>query len=120
MSDPRDSNRNPLVIPEVKPTPRRGCPKCRGRNFGGQLIYGTMTFKCRDCGNEWQGGIGQEPQDPRIPFPPQDPRTQPIVDFEMRPREAGDRPVPVITRRPDPTPEFRKGAPIPLPGEEDA
>lgn len=118
MSDPRDVDRNPFVVPDEKPVSRRCCPACKRSNFGGQLIYGVATFKCRDCGNEWQGGIGQEPQDPRIPHPPENPRDAPIVGFELRPK-VSDKPFPVIQRRPDLTPEFRKGAPIPNPGEED-
>ena len=120
MTDPRDPNRNPLVIPTEKPVVRRNCcPKCGGKDFGGQMIYGVATFKCRSCGNEWQGGIGQEPQDPRIPHPPANPKDGPNVDFFFT-KESGDKPVPRTIRRPDTTPDFRKGAPIPPPGEEDA
>jgi len=113
-----DEGRNPFVIPGEKPRPRRGCPVCGGMNFGGQMIYGTLHSKCRDCGNEWQGGVGQEPQDPRIPSPPQDPKSAPNVEF-MRTKESGERPVDFLTRRPDVLPDYRKGAPVPPPGEDE-
>jgi hypothetical protein len=91
---------------------------CGKMNFGGQMIYGILTNKCRDCGNEWQGGVGVEPQDPRVPFPPQDPRAAPTVEFQKT-KESGDRPVDYLARRPDLTPDFRKGAPVPRPGEDE-
>ena len=114
--DPKD--RNPFVIPEVKPTPRRGCPKCGKNEFGGTMVYGVVTFRCRVCGNEWQGGIGQVPQDPRVPVPPQDPKAAPVVQFEKT--KMSDKPQDYIARKPDTTQEFRKGAPVPNPGDEDA
>lgn len=81
------------------------------------MAFGVATFTCRKCGNEWQGGIGVEPQDPRVPVPPTSPKDQPIVEFGQS-RATGERPVPYMTRRPDPTPDFRKGSPIPN-GEND-
>ena len=117
MTDSRDPGRNPFVLPDDKPVPRRGCPICKGMNFGGQMIYGVATFKCRDCGNEWQGGIGQEPQDPRIPFPPTSPKDEPIVQFERT--KQSDKPQEYLARRPNPTQSYRQGAPVPPPGEED-
>lgn len=117
MSNTRDPDRNPFVLPDEKPSLKRGCPKCGKAEFGGYMSYGVATFKCRLCGNEWQGGIGQEPQDPRIPVPPTSPKDVPIVQFE-RTRQS-DKPQDYLARRPDPTQSFRKGAPIPPPGEED-
>lgn len=118
MADARDQARNPFVVPDEKPMPRRGCPVCGKMEFSGNMIYGVATFKCRACGNEWQGGIGQVPQDPRVPSPPANPRDAPTVQFE-RDVKKSDKPQDFIARRPDPTQEFRKGAPIPGPGEED-
>jgi hypothetical protein len=117
MTDPRDPNRNPFVIPDTKPVSRQnGCPECGSKHYDGQKIYGVITFTCLDCKNKWQGGVGQEPQDPRMPFPPQDPRTVPNVEF-ARTKDSGERPVDILQRRPDPTPDYRKGAPIPNPGD---
>jgi hypothetical protein len=91
------------------------------------MAGGVAVFKCRDCQNEWQGGIGQEPQDPRIPVPPQDPRSAPVIGWEKPSKQVVEdrgirdpnQPVDVVVRRPDPTPDFRKGALIPSPGDED-
>jgi hypothetical protein len=117
MADPRDPSRNPLVIPTDKPSTRRGCPVCGKMEYGGQMIYGVLTNKCRACGNEWQGGIGQVPQDPRLPDPPMNPRDVPTLQFERT--KTSDKPQDYVARRPDMTQAFRKGAPIPPPGEED-
>lgn len=97
--------------------PRRGCPVCGKMEFSGMMIYGTATFKCRACGNEWQGGIGQEPQDPRVPFPPTSPKDAPAVQFEKT--KESDKPQEYLARRQDPTQYYRQGAPVPPPGEED-
>lgn len=112
------SDRNPFVIPEVKPGPRRGCPMCGGMDYGGNMVYGVVTFTCRLCKNEWQGGIGVEPQDPRTPMPPQDPRGAPVVQFEKDSKKS-DKPQDYVARRPDLTQDFRKGAPVPKPGDDD-
>lgn len=112
-----DKDRNPFVIPDENPKPRPGCPVCKKMDFGGQMVYGTVTFKCRSCGNEWQGGVGQMAQDPRVPYPPEDPKSVPNVDFEKSKSSAF--PQEVLRRRPDLNQSFRKGAPIPAPGEED-
>lgn len=112
-----DQPRNPFVLPDEKPMPRRGCPVCGKMEFSGQMIYGVATFKCRPCGNEWQGGIGQVPQDPNVPLPPTNPRDAPILQFEKT--RQSDKPQEYLARRPDPTQSFRKGARVPNPGEED-
>lgn len=116
MDEPK--NRNPFIVPEERPMPRRGCPICKGMNFGGNMVYGVVTFTCRDCGNQWQGGVGQVAQDPREPMPPEDPRSIPNIDFEKS--KTSPTPVEVQRRRPDLNQSFRKGAPIPSPGDEDA
>jgi hypothetical protein len=81
------------------------------------MIYGVATFKCRPCGNEWQGGIGQVPVDPTVPAPPMNPKDEPALQFE-RTRHS-DKPQDFIVRRQDPTQSFRRGAKVPNPGEED-
>ena len=107
-----NNKRNPLVIPDSPAGgTRRGCPKCGVADFSGQMIYGVATFKCRTCQNEWQGGIGAVPADPREPAPPQDPRSAPTTDFERT--KMSPNPEEYRVRRADPTPDFRRGAPIP-------
>lgn len=110
------SDRNPFVIPDEKPAPRRGCPQCGGDKFSGYTNFGIVYRTCRSCGCEWQGGIGQLPQDPTVPVPPTHPNDRPNIEF-VKTKVDGDRPVPVTVRRPDLTPAFRKGAPIP--GDDD-
>lgn len=91
MTETDDSQRNPLLIPkgEVK---RVGphCPACKKANFDGRNIQGVLHFSCRECGNKWEGGLPQVPQDPRVPHPyfsPQlptfelNPRTKEVVEF---------------------------------------
>lgn len=100
------NDRNPLIIPA--PEKRAGgCPHCRGYDFSGRMISGVLVSTCRSCGGKWQGGLPQVPQDPRIPLPPED--YVPTVRFG---RDSKGEPVELL-RRPDPTPAFRKGAPIP-------
>lgn len=62
------------------------------------------------------GGIGRVAQDPTVPTPPIDPKDRPTIEFFKNAR-TGE--VEEIFRRPDLTQDFRKGAPIPAPGEED-
>ncbi len=108
-----NQNRNPVIIPEKVDT-KRTCPKCFGTNFGGRKVQGTITFTCRDCKNEWAGGLPQEPLDPRQPRPPEDPTYPSIIQHK---NSGGTI---IEERRPiSLTQEFRKGAPIPPPGEED-
>lgn len=111
MSDP---DRNPLIVPKGE-EPRRGCPKCRGMNFNGRKVQGVITFTCGDCKNQWAGGLPQEPVDPNRPRPPENPNNIPSITFSKD--KSG---MPVEERRAvSLTQEFRKGAPIPSPGEED-
>lgn len=117
MSDVRDKDRNPLLIPTEKPAPKpRKCPYCGGSNFAGFSSSGYLTMRCNDCGGEWMGGVGRVPQDPTVPHPPLDPRDRPTVDF-ARNDKTGE--VEEIRRRPDYTQSFRRGAPLPEPGEDD-
>lgn len=109
--------RNPFIIPESKPLPRRGCPKCGGVDYSGDMYSGVAKFKCRLCGEQWMGGTGMQPADPTVPMPPQNPKDSPNVDFKKT-KEHGDKPVPYTLKRPDLTTDFRKGAPVPS-GEDD-
>ena len=75
-----------------------------------------MTFTCTKeaCGNKWQGGLPQEPIDPRLPRPPENPKDLPPVRFERDSKGQFQE----HRRAVNTTPEFKKGAPIPS-GEED-
>lgn len=106
--------RNPLIIP-VEESKKKGCPKCGGTDFNGRKVQGSITFTCSSCKNQWAGGLPQEPQDPRLPTPPEDPASSPSLTF-MKGR--GDMPV-EVRRGVSLTQEFRKGSPVPKPGEED-
>lgn len=103
------TERNPLIIPapEVK---RSGCPHCGAYDFSGRKVGGVLLRTCRKCGGQWAGGLPQEPQDPRIPLPTES--YVPPVQFEANPNPKNPDPV-EIRRRVDPTPAFRKGAPLP-------
>ena len=112
------NERNPVIITD-RPSTEPKCPKCGHTDFGGRRIQGTVVFTClnAECRNQWSGGFGMSPAtpDPRVPTAPDvytppltvvvDPRTNVVVG-ELR-------------KRVDLTPDFRKGAPIPLEGEED-
>lgn len=115
-----DANRNPLFIPGIHSPPREDprqstCPKCDGGNWGGRNVGGVVTFTCRDCGNKWYGGLPQQPMDPTVPAPPQDPRDVPTVRFE---RPGPNKDFVEIVRRPIHAQAFRLGAPIPQEGDE--
>jgi len=103
---PDESVRNPLFVPEVAKH-RPCCPKCKGTDFSGRKVQGQVTFFCRakGCGNSWQGGLPQEPMDPRLPRPHE---PTPLVNF------IADKTGNVIEERraPDLRADFRKGAPI--------
>lgn len=110
-----DKDRNPVIIPKEEPK-KRGCPKCGCEDFSGRRIGGAnVVFTCanKDCKQQWSGGLPQVAIDPRLPHAP-DPVPPPISytknDKGMVVEEV--RAVPL-------TQEFRKGAPIPPPGEED-
>jgi hypothetical protein len=110
MAGPYDDGRNPLIIPETSGR-RRGCPKCGHPDYSGRRVMGVVTFRCKkvDCLHEWYGGLPQEPSDPRIPHPPINPTDRPTSDF-LRDEKGEFR---EVRRRPNLTPEFKKGAPIP-------
>lgn len=117
MSEDKKQTRNPLVIPqrEVKLT---GCPKCGHPHFDGFVVQGVLTRTCRskECRNVWQGGLPQEPMDPRIPYPPD--LSQAPVSFESKaPRSEQQMSMPSgvveVRHNVDLRQEFRKGAPIP-------
>ena len=76
-----------------------------------------MTFTCgkTECGNKWQGGLPQEPISATEPQMPQNPATRPPVQFIKDSKGQ----ITEVRRRINPTPEFKKGAPLPPPGEED-
>lgn len=111
--NPLDKARNPVIIPVEEPK-RRGCPKCSGQNFSGRKVQGVITFTCRDCKQEWTGGLPQEPLDPRLPHPPQNP-IPPPVQFTKNDKGMVEEERRAVSL----TQEFRKGAPIPSPGEEE-
>lgn len=111
--EPHNKDRNPVILPKVEPK-RRGCPGCGSMNFSGRKIQGVVLFTCRDCKVEFGGGLPQEPLDPRLPHPPESP-IPPSVQFTKN-----DRGMVVEERRAvSLATEFRKGALIPPPGEED-
>lgn len=113
-----DFERNPLVIPDFDPTRvlrERVCPACRADDWVGSKINNVVHFKCKRCGNEWQGGLPREPVDPRKPTPPLDPRDQPRVDFALN-RKTQE--IEEIRRPVDLSQDFRRGGYIP-PEEDD-
>lgn len=108
-----DQNRNPVIIPDVVDD-RRRCPKCKGTNFGGRKVQGAITFTCRDCKNEWSGGLPREPLDPTIPRPPEKPGQYSIILDKNRGGQTVEerRSISLVQG-------FRTGALIPDPGEDD-
>lgn len=113
--NPLDKNRNPILIPTEAPK-KRGCPKCGGQDFSGRRIGGAacIHFTCRDCGNEWDGGLPHVPIDPLKPHPAENPNRQGI-SFAKNEKGMVVEEVRAVSL----TSEFRKGAPIPPPGEEE-
>jgi hypothetical protein len=114
MSD----TRNPFVLPETAPPLRRlnGCPKCGEENWEGMNLGGTVVKTCFSCGNKWQGGIGQVPEDHSKPRPPENPKDAPLVDWVMNEKERLLEEV--RPRRSSSMPTFRGGALVPT-GEDD-
>jgi hypothetical protein len=107
--------RNPTIIPERERKPT-GCPSCGAENYDGRSNGGVVIRKCRECKTEWQGGLPQEPLDPRVPYPVDN--YIPPVSFDRSllknsPASPG-LPSGVVekTRPVDLRPEFRKGLPI--------
>jgi len=113
--NPLDKNRNPILIPKEEQK-RRGCPKCGSDKCSGRRIGGASAihFTCGSCGEQWDGGLPHVPIDPKLPHAPEDPIK---TGISFTKNEKGMiveevRAVPLTT-------EFRKGAPIPSPGEDE-
>lgn len=102
-------DRNPLIIPNKEPIVK-GCPICGGQ-ASGIGSNGVLVFTClnESCKNSWQSGLPRSVIDPKKPIPTTDPRTRPALEINWNSRykqwEEDLRPV-------DPTPDFRKGAPM--------
>lgn len=113
------ADRNPLIFVD-RPKNKRACPACGSEKFDGRRIQGgAIHFTCsnKECSHKWQGGLPESMYDPRVPHPPE--KYVPTVQFSpVKDRDGRMVGVEEITRRVDPTPEFRKGAPIPPDGEE--
>lgn len=110
-----DGKRNPVIIPKKEPT-GRCCPKCKGQNYGGRNFSGMVLFTCRDCGQEFGGGLPQVPEDPSRPRP----HYEPQVTYEKNPKPLGPDDNVRELRKPVPsTPAFKRGLPVPQDGEED-
>jgi len=101
-----DPTRNPLIIP-VGPEIRRGCPECGHPEYEARNLSGVYRMTCKKCRFRWEGGLGQLPQDPRVPVPPEN--YVPPLRFESNSRGEQIE----VRRRVNPTQDFRKGAPIP-------
>lgn len=110
----RDENRNPLILPDAEGPTRHTCEKCGSPEYRGRAITGVRYFICTTCGHTMQGGLPREPVDPLKPLPPTNPMDRPLVDFVKN--SAGQ--YEEIRRRPDIRPDYRRGAPIPEPGED--
>lgn len=108
--------RNPLIVPKADHEDvRHECPKCHSKDFGGRRPGGgPVVYTCSSCKNQWQGGISAPP-DSRTPTVPKNPLS-PHVTVN---RDKDSLVVREERRLPSPAPDFRKGAPIPPPGEED-
>lgn len=111
------TERNPLPNMERKPV-SKGCPKCGHDNYDGRCIQGGVIRKtCLKCGFKWEGGLGQVPDDPLHPMPP-DPYVPPVQFVGIRAKDGALTGVEEIDRKVDTTQYFRKGAPIPEDGED--
>jgi ribosomal protein L37AE/L43A len=107
--------RNPTIIPEREKR-TTGCPNCGANDYDGSSHGGVVVRKCRQCKTEWQGGLPQEPLDPKVPYPV-DNYTAPVTFDRSLLKNAGASPglpegVVEHTRPVDTRPEFRKGLPI--------
>lgn len=108
-----DDNRNPLIIPEQEARPVISCPHCKTpADYTCRRVQGVTHFTCRKCNGKWEGGLPQEPQDPRIPLPTTN--YVPPVRF-AKDSKGGDV---EIRRRIDTRTDFRRGALIPPEGED--
>lgn len=108
--------RNPVFVPD-RNTKSRCCPVCGSLDFIGRKVMGVISWKCTrdECRNEWYGGLPQEPQDPRVPVPPE--RYTPPISFDVGVTKQTRGQVVEIQRPVDTRPEFKKGALIT--GEDD-
>jgi len=114
MSDPNEFDRNPLLLPDVSTERRLTCPACGSPEYRGRRVQGVHYRICLACNHAVQGGLPREPADPRKPAPPMNPADRPLVDYvQNRPGQFEE-----LRRRPDQRPDFRRGAPVPNPGEE--
>lgn len=109
-----DDSRNPLIIPDRSAPNRPSCPVCGHTEFLGRRVMGVITFTCRKagCGAKWQGGLPQEPQDPRIPLP-----TESYVPPVRFGKDVSNQDI-ELRRRVDLRADFLKGAPVPREGDE--
>jgi hypothetical protein len=101
-------DRNPLFIPDRTPARQQGCPVCASGDWTARIVSGVHNFTCRSCGNKWQGGLPQLPEDPTVPKPPVDPKDRPTLGFTRNSKGDFEE----QRRRPNPTQPFRGGAPI--------
>jgi hypothetical protein len=108
-----DANHNPLILPDLVDK-RILCKKCGSPEYLGRRVQGVLYRRCRECGELEQGGLPQEPMDPTVPSPPLDPKDRPAVEFLRNSRGEFEEHL----NRPNTLQEYRKGAPIPKPGEE--
>lgn len=111
---------NPLIMPTAEQKAeaaggRGACPKCRKSDYGGRKVGGVITFTCRVCSNIWTGGLGREPLDSSRPLPPQNPMERPSVVQTIDKNGVIHETRHAVSL----TQEFRKGALVPAPGEED-
>lgn len=106
--------RNPIFLPTEAPRVRKGCPQCGSVEFGGRRTSMYIVYKCRSCGHDWQGGMVTEVIHPSEPTPPLNPAQRPAVEFYKDSKGNLQE----TRNRPNPTPDFRRGAPLP-PGEDD-
>jgi hypothetical protein len=120
MADPTDSNRNPTILPDKKGPTKRGCPKCGHPDFLGFVAQGCPTYRClnKECDNVWQGGMIHEQGDPRVPYPPPSSAPPSLIFDKALVRGGGNNgqyitpEIVEVRRRPDPTPDFRRGLPF--------
>ena len=108
-----DDNRNPLIIPGQEARPVISCPHCKvPGEYACRRVQGVIHFTCKKCNGKWEGGLPQEPQDPRIPLPTTSyiPTVRFVKDSKGNDVE--------IRRRIDTRTDFRRGALIPPEGED--
>ena len=108
-----DGGRNPLIIPKASQPSGLACPHCQVTNeWTARRVQGVAHFTCKKCNGKWEGGLPQEPQDPRIPLP-----TTSYIPPVRFGKDSKNQDV-EIRRRIDTRTDFRKGGLIPPEGEE--